>query len=361
MGWKIYRLLVVVLIFVIVIPVITSLSGTNFYLTQLTMTAYYLLAALGLCLLMGYAGQVSMGQAGFFAIGGYISAFLTTTNLADYASAPFVRFLASAGMLVKGQNLYQETTLYLNPWLAFIAAILISVLIAYLIGIPVLKLKGHYLVMATMSFSVVVEVLVRGTKLLGGADGLSNVPAFRLFPGVSVSGEIGDRVMNYLIAWAVVIIGLLVLINLIHSRVGRALRSLHDNEDASNSMGVNTSKYKLNVFIISAVFATVAGVFLTHYNASIGPGEAGVMKSVRYASIVAIGGMANIWGTLVMGLILFFLSLRGVFGSYDDAVFGAILILVMIFAPDGLIKKDASGIKMLFGRVPKKGKKNEDT
>jgi branched-chain amino acid transport system permease protein len=356
MNWKIYKLLIALIVFIVIIPVVTSLTGTNFYLTQMTMAAYYLLAALGLCLLMGYAGQVSMGQAGFFAIGGYSSAFLTTMDLSAYSNVPIVKLLSSIGMLVRGQNLYQENILYLNPWLCFLIAVLISVLVAYLIGVPVLKLKGHYLVMATMSFSVVVEVLVRGTKIFGGADGLSNVPAFQILPGVSVSGEVKDRVMNYIIAWVVVVIGLLVLINLIHSRVGRALRSLHDNEDASNSMGVNTSKYKLNVFIISAVFATVAGVFLTHFNASIGPGEAGVMKSVRYASIVAIGGMANIWGTLVMGLVLFFLSLRGVFGSYDDAVFGAILILVMIFAPDGLLKKEASGISKLFRHASKKGK-----
>lgn len=362
MSWKIYKPLLALIIVVIMIPVITSLSGTNFYLTQMTMTAYYLLVALGLCLLMGYTGQVSMGQAGFFAIGGYTSAFLTTMNLSAYSSVPAVKLLTSIGMLVSGQNLYGETILYLNPWAAFIIAILLSVVIAYFIGIPVLKLKGHYLVMATMSFGVVIEVLVRGTKMFGGADGLSNVPAFQILPGLRVSGEIQDRVFNYSFAWLIVIIGLIVLLNLTHSRVGRALRSLHDNEAATNSMGVNTSKYKLSVFIMSAVFATVAGVFLTHFNASVGPGEASVMKSVRYASIVAIGGMANIWGTLVMGLLLFFLSLRGVFGSYDDAVFGAILILVMIFAPDGLLKKDALKIvKSLIYKVPKKDKKNEDT
>lgn len=362
MNLKIYKPLFAFIVFIIIIPVITSLAGVNFYLTQMTMAAYYLLVALGLCLLMGYAGQVSMGQAGFFAIGGYTSGFLTTMNLSAYSSIPVVKFLSSVGILVSGQNLYGDNILYLNPWAACIIAILFAVLVAYLIGIPVLKLKGHYLVMATMSFGVIIEVIVRGTKLLGGADGLSNVPAFQILPGIRVSGDISDRVMNYLIAWAIVIIGLLVLINLIHSRVGRALRSLHDNEAASNSMGINTSRYKLNVFILSAVFATVAGVFLTHFNASIGPGEASVMKSVRYASIVAIGGMANIWGTLVMGLILFFLSLRGVFGSYDDAVFGAILILVMLFAPDGLFKKDFSSIsKLIINLLPKKDRKNEDT
>ena len=341
MNWKIYKPLAILIGIVIIIPVITSLADSNFYLTQITMTAYYLLVALGLCLLMGYTGQVSMGQAGFFAIGGYTSAFLTTLDLSGYASSPLIKFLSSTGILISGKDLYDKNILYFSPWAGLFAAVLLAVLIAYFLGIPVLKLKGHYLVMATMSFGVVIEVIVRGTRILGGADGLSNVPAFVLFPGVSVNGEIQDRVMNYVLAWVIVILGLLVLINLVNSKVGRALRSLHDNEEASNAMGVNTAKYKLNVFIISAIFSAVAGVFLTHFNASIGPGEVSVMKSVRYVSIVAIGGMANIWGTLIMGLILIFLSLRGVFGSFDDAVFGAILILIMLFAPDGLLKKRA--------------------
>ena len=339
MNWKIYKPLAILVVGVGIVPILTSLTGSNFYLTQLTMTAYYLLVALGLCVLMGYTGQVSMGQAGFFAIGGYTSAYLTTLNLAAYSGRPFVHFLSSLGILKGGKDLYEKEILYLSPWIGLLAAILLSVSIAYLIGIPVLKLKGHYLVMATMSVGVVIEVLVKGSRVFGGADGLSNVPPFQLFPGISVDGEVQNRVMNYFIAWIIVVLGLLVLINLIHSKVGRALRSLHDNEEASNAMGIDTARYKLKVFILGAVFSAVAGVFLTHFNASIGPGEASVMKSVRYVSIVAIGGMANIWGTLVMGLSLIFLSLRGVFGSYDDAVFGAILILIMIFTPEGLLKK----------------------
>ena len=337
MNWKIYKPLAILIAGMIAVPVVTSLTGSNFYLTQLTMTAYYVLVALGLCVLMGYTGQVSMGQAGFFAIGGYTSAYLTTLNLASLSDRPWIRTLHSVGVLISGKDLYDKDILYLSPWLGLLAAILLAVSIAFLIGIPVLKLKGHYLVMATMSFGVVIEVLVKGSRVFGGADGLSNVPAFRLFPGVSVDGEVQNRIMNYFVAWTIVILSLLVLINLIHSKVGRALRSLHDNEEASNAMGIDTARYKLKVFILCAVFSAVAGVFLTHFNASIGPGEASVMKSVRYVSIVAIGGMANIWGVLVMGLSLIFLSLRGVFGSYDDAVFGAILILIMLFAPEGLL------------------------
>ena len=142
---------------------------------------------------------------------------------------------------------------------------------------------------------------------------------------------------NYYIAWGLLILGLVLLINLINSRVGRALRSIHGSEDAAEAMGVNTARFKLYVFVLSAVYAAIAGVFLTHYNGGIGPSEASVMKSVRYVALVAVGGMANLWGALIMGVTLTFLSLRGVFGSYDDAVFGVILIVIMLFAPEGIL------------------------
>jgi branched-chain amino acid transport system permease protein len=152
---------------------------------------------------------------------------------------------------------------------------------------------------------------------------------------------------------------MLLLGNLIHSRVGRALRAIHSAEDAANAMGVNTGRYKLHIFVLSAVFAAVGGVFLTHYNGGIGPSEASIMKSVRYVAIVAIGGMANLWGALSMGIILNFLSLRGYFGSYDDAVFGVILILIMLFAPEGLLRREVfrSAKKWISGRGKAEGQK----
>jgi branched-chain amino acid transport system permease protein len=112
-------------------------------------------------------------------------------------------------------------------------------------------------------------------------------------------------------------------------------------------MGVNTARFKLYTFVISAAFAAVAGSFLTHYNGGIGPSEASVMKSVRYVAIVAVGGMANLWGALLMGIVLNFMSLRGMFGTYDDAVFGGILIVIMLFAPQGILSLRLTG---LFGR-----------
>jgi branched-chain amino acid transport system permease protein len=336
---------------VIVVQFLTVLADKPQYLTQLTMTGYYSLVIIGLCMLMGYAGQISLGHAGFFAIGGYISAFLTTHDLTPHKEKMFVSALAKTGLLTTVQDLYGGDALVFHSWPACIVAVLITVLIAYVIGGPVLKLKGHYLAMATLGFGTIVYKIVIGTGFFGAADGLSDIPGFTLLPGLELSGKTGLRTQNYYIAWGMVVLGMLFLTNLIHSRVGRALRSIHSAEDAANAMGVNTARYKLNIFVLSAVFAAVGGVFLTHYNGGIGPSEASIMKSVRYVAIVAIGGMANLWGALLMGIVLNFLSLRGYFGSYDDAVFGVILIVIMLFAPGGLLRREVlDGIRNRFSR-----------
>jgi branched-chain amino acid transport system permease protein len=218
-------------------------------------------------------------------------------------------------------------------------AVLATLGIAYAIGGPVLRLKGHYLAMATLGFGIIVYRIVLGSSLFGAADGISDVPPFPLLPGLEVSGKAELRVPNYYLAWGLVIGGMVLLINLIHSRAGRALASLHGAEDAAEAVGIPTARYKLSIFTLSAAFAGVAGVLLTHYNGGIGPSEASVIKSVRYVAIVAVGGMANLWGALLMSLLLNYLSLRGYFGTLDDAVFGGILILIMLFAPEGLLRK----------------------
>jgi branched-chain amino acid transport system permease protein len=345
---KMLPLMTLVLI-VIAVQQITALSDTRFYLTQLTMSAYYALLIIGLCVVMGYAGQISLGHAGFFAIGGYVSAALTTRNLVAYSNTGIIKALNALGMLTVGQGIYGDALMVVNPWTACVVAVLVAGIIAWVLGIPVLKLKGHYLAMATLGFGIIVYRIVLASAYFGEADGISEVPAFPLIFGLRVSGDFGAREQNYYIAWGMLIIGMVFLRNLIDSRVGRALRSIHGSEEAADSVGVNTARFKLKVFVLSAVFAALAGVFMTHYNGGIGPSEAGVMKSVRYVAIVAVGGMAHLWGAMVMGVILNFLSLRGVFGSYDDAVFGAILIIIMLFAPNGILSLNWRGF--LDGRL----------
>ncbi len=338
------------LVFIIVaIQMVTAWTDTRFYLTQLTMSAYYALLIIGLCVVMGYAGQISLGHAGFFAIGGYLSAALTTRNLVAYQDSTLIRMLDGLGVLVSGQDIYGDAIMAVAPWAACIVAVASAAVIAWILGIPVLKLKGHYLAMATLGFGIITYRIVLASEYFGEADGISEVPAFKLLPGLVVSGDFGAREENYYIAWVLLIVGMILLRNLIDSRVGRALRSIHGSEEAAASSGVDTARFKLQVFVLSAVFAAVAGVFLTHYNGGIGPSESGVMKSVRYVAIVAVGGMAHLWGALIMGIILNFLSLRGVFGSYDDAVFGLILIAVMLFAPNGILSVNWRGyIYMIF-------------
>ena len=331
-----------------------SLSGRSYYLTQLTMSAYYSLVVVGLCLLMGYAGQISLGHAGFFAIGGYTSALLTTMDLTPHADSLPVRLLVKASFLVQRPTLSGREALSFSPWVAFGIALCVTAAVAYVIGIPVIRLKGHYLAMATLGFGVIVYKILLGTRALGEADGISSVPGFTLLPGLEVTGRPPARIANYYIAWLVVAGAMLLSINLIQSRIGRALRSIHGNEEAANMLGVNTSRYKLYTFVLSALFASVGGILLTHYNASIGPTETSVMKSVRYVAIVAAGGMDNLWGTLLMGTVLNYLSLRGTFGTLDDAFFGAILILVMLFAPRGLLR--AAWLKGLLSRKARDGR-----
>ncbi|HJX64185.1 MAG TPA: branched-chain amino acid ABC transporter permease [Polyangia bacterium] len=348
--------LLVLALAVIAVHGLAAAAGKPQYLTQLTMAGYYSLVIVGLTLLMGYTGQISMGHAGFFAIGGYTSGLLTTYNWHSRGSETFVALLQATGLLVAGKDLYGGDLLVVRPGAACVIALLVTVAIAYLVGKPVLKLKGHYLAMATLGFGTIVYKVVLGSSLLGAADGISDIPAFPLFAGLAVTGKSALRTQNYYLAWGLVLGAMALLTNLIHSRVGRALRAIHGAEDAANAMGVDTARYKLQMFVLSAALAALGGVFLTHYNGGIGPSEASIMKSVRYVAIVAVGGMANLWGALIMGVLLNFLSLRGSFGSYDDAVFGLILLAIMLFAPDGLLRvqllRRLPGLRRLWGRVP---------
>lgn len=337
---------------VVGVQLMTRAAGTEYYLTQLTMTAYYTVVVLGLCLVMGYAGQISLGHGAFFAIGGYTSAVLTTHDVTAWATAsPVGRVLDRAGVFVERTTLYGGDVLSVNPWLAFVCAVLLSLFVALVIGYPTLRLKGHYLAMGTLGFGLIVYRILVGSRLTGGADGIAAVPPWHLLPGLVLTGRLGWRVANYYIAWGFAGLVLVFILNVVQSRTGRALRSIHDGEMAANAMGIDTAGYKLKVFVISAVLAAMAGSMLTHYSAGIGPSEADVMKSVRYVTLVAAGGMANVWGALIVGTVLTFLSLRGTFGSLDHAVFGFILILIMTLAPQGPLRPVAAGVRAVLGTL----------
>jgi len=325
-------------------------TGTEYCLTQLTMAVYYAIVVMGLCLLMGYAGQVSLGHGAFFAIGGYTSAVLTTHDFSSLKAGALGGLLQQAHLLVARPDLYGNPVMTVSPWAAFVTAMVVTFLIALLIGYPALRLHGHYLAMATLGFGLIVSKMLLGSNITGAADGINAVPEWKLVAGLSVTGKSAARVQNYYIACGLALVLLVFLRNLIQSRVGRALHAIHDGETAANAMGINTAALKLKVFVLSALLAAVAGVFFTHYTAGIGPSEAGALKSIRYVALAAAGGMANLWGVTVMSIALNYFSLRGWFGTYDNAVFGAILILIISLAPEGPLQPLGLWLRRLAGK-----------
>ncbi|MBN2452608.1 MAG: branched-chain amino acid ABC transporter permease [Lentisphaeria bacterium] len=312
--------------------------GREYYLTQLTMAAYYTMVVMGLCLVMGYAGQISLGHGAFFAIGGYTTAILTTRDLGQTLSPGTRELLLRLHLLTARTDLYGTHLTSISPGIACVAALLLAAAVACAVGYPTLRLKGHYLAMGTLGFGLIVYRLLLGTEFAGGADGIVSVPPLSIAGPLRITGARDHRVVNYYIAWGLALVLLTTIVNITNSRVGRALKSIHAGETAANAMGINTAGYKLKAFILSAVVAALAGSCFTHYNGGIDPSEAGVMKSVRYVALVAAGGMANAWGALIVGASLTFLSLRGCFGSFDHAVFGILLIAIMSLAPDGPLR-----------------------
>jgi branched-chain amino acid transport system permease protein len=318
-------------------------TGKEYCLTQLTMAAYYAIVVTGLGLLMGYAGQVSLGHGAFFALGGYTTAALTTHDFSRWQTQ--LAWAREAHLMAVRQDLYGSAILTVTPWAAVFAAMGVALAAALLIGFPALRLRGHYLAMATLGFGLIVAKLLVGNSFTGGSDGIHGVPEWKLFPGVVVSGKSAARVQNYYLACILLLVVLALLRNTVLSRVGRALKAIHDGESAADAMGINTAAYKLKVFLLSAALAAVAGVFFTHYTAGIGPSEAGALKSIRYVALAAAGGMSNLWGVAGVSVALNYLSLRGWFGSYDNAVFGGLLILIISLAPSGPLEPAAAWLR----------------
>ncbi len=356
---KLRRFIVVLLLLAAMVGVQIFLraTGQEFCLTQLTMALYYALVVIGLGLVMGYAGQVSLGHGGFFAIGGYTTAVLTTRDFSPFKDTAWVGLLKAAHVFVAKEDLFGAQVMVVTPWAAFLAAMALTAVVAVLIGYPALRLKGHYLAMATLGFGLIVYKILLGSTVTGAADGITSVPEWSLFGVLTVSGKTALRVQNYYIACGLVLAVLLLLQNLVHSRVGRALLAIHDRETAANAMGINTASYKLRAFVLSAILAAAAGVFFTHYTGGIGPSEASALKSVRYVALAAAGGMANLWGVAVISTLINYLSLRDWFGSYDNAVFGTMLIVIISIAPEGPLKPLGMAVRRVFFRLRPSGGK----
>lgn len=260
------------------------------------------IVCVGLNLLIGFAGQISLGHAGFFGLGAYASAILTTNY-----GWPSVVSLAAAAVLVG--------------------------VLALALGRPILRLRGHYLAMATLGLGIIIAVVITTEeRLTGGPDGMSVAPL-----GVFGAALQGEQVW-YWVVGALLVATVWLAFNLIDSPLGRALRAIHGSEVAAEAMGVDIARAKLLIFVVSAVLAALAGSLTAHYAGFITPGKVGFLHSIELVTMVVLGGMASTYGAVVGAAILTALpQLLTVFKDYESLVFGMVLMATMIFMPRGLV------------------------
>ncbi len=285
-------------------PLIAAhVSAIDHYPDIMVFAGIYCLITIGLSLLMGYAGQISLGHAAFFLFGAYISAILTT------------RF-------------------GLNPWACMIIGVLATSLAAAVVGTPSLKLKGHYLAMATLAFGIIMFIVFsEEAGWTGGPDGMTGIP------GLSLPGFPLNTVNRYYyFVWICVLLAFIFTTNIIESGAGRALRAIHSSESAAMAMGVNVSGYKIVIFVYSAALASFAGSLYAHYLNFINPTSFDIFFGIKLLIMLSLGGMHYMWGAVVGAVVVTFLSYEWLhyFEDLEILVYGAILLLTTIFLPHGL-------------------------
>jgi branched-chain amino acid transport system permease protein len=300
-GWAL-ALLVITLVLPLVLP------GAG--LTVYVFIGLDAVVVAGLSLLMGFAGQVSLGQAAFYAIGAYVAALL-----ARNAGVP-------------------------AP-LALLAATVATAACAYVVGLPLLRLRGHSLAFGTLALQLItLSAIGEARDLTGGDTGLPGIP--------TLGGPFKPIVFAYLV-WALVAGVLLFNRNLVQSRPGRALRALATSESAALGAGVPVVRYKLQVFALSAAYAGLAGGIYAFFVSYIAPGSFPVLLSIQFLIMATVGGLGSLWGSLVGAALVFLVvQLLQTLGTlpgmplrapvvFSYAVYGLVLVLVMLRMPQGVV------------------------
>ena len=295
--------LVAVLILVALLPL------PDFWITQLNYIGIYSLVCMGLVLLTGVAGLTSFGQAAFVGIGAYVTAWLTL----------------NAG---------------LSPWLTLFIGIGVTALCALLLAWLTLRMSGHYLPLATMAWGLSLYYLMGNLDALGKYDGLLGIESLSLF-----GWQVGQGRGFFALTWAVVLAGALGIIHLLDSRAGRAMRSVRNGTHMAEAMGVNTLHYKIMIFLVAAMLASVSGWLFAHLQHSVTPSPFGLKMGIEYLFMSVVGGVGYVWGALTGALLTKLLEdqlqvllpqLLGTSGSYEIIVFGIVLVLMLKYLPDGL-------------------------
>jgi len=280
----------------------------DYFLLLFNVMALNGLVVLGLNLLIGSTGQVSLGHAAFFGIGAYLSAIASVT--------------------------WQWPLLY-----SFIFSLASVGLVGCLLALPTLRLEGHYLVMATLGFNIIVSILLNQMDdVTGGPSGFPGIPQLSIG-----SFTIDSDLKFYMFIWSLFLILFALTLNLTDSRLGRALKAIHEKELTAEAMGIPSHRYKVAVFVLSAVYAGVAGFCYAHYVTFISPKTFDIFYSVQVVTMVVVGGMGSLWGGLAGTVLL--TSLPEMLHQFEDwyvLIYGLILMGVLVFSPQGLVPAIAS-------------------
>ncbi len=298
------------------------LGAAGAYVERLiALSGVAIILAVSLNLINGFTGQFSLGHAGFMAIGGYLSAFVTVT------AGPSIFALLGADPQAPAA-LARSLVLVLG----LIAGALGAALAGLAIGVPTLRLKGDYLAIATLGFGEIIRVVILNIDAVGGARGMFGIPKYASFPWIA-----GLVVVTVVFHW-----------NLVHSRHGRALLAIREDEIATESLGISTTRYKVLAFVIGAAFAGVAGGLSAHYLTYLTPDDFNFMKSVEIVIMVVLGGMGSISGSVLAAILLTLLPevLRPI-REYRMVIYSLLLVLLMLSRPQGIF-----GTRELdFGRL----------
>ncbi|MEJ5228063.1 branched-chain amino acid ABC transporter permease [Thermodesulfovibrio sp.] len=292
---------IAILLLTVLVFVFPQLTTDNYFLTVGIFIGINAIVAIGLTILMGYAGQISLGQAGFYGIGAYVSAILSLTY----------------GLPVM---------------LSIITAIAVASIAATLLAIPSLRLKGHYLAVATLGFGEIIHIILNEWGP-GGPSGFGDIPHFSIF-GYTLQ----STVEYFYLIWICIILIMIFSLNLLNSMTGKTLRAIHDSEIATLTLGINITFLKIKVFVLSAVYASLAGALYAHYVTFLSPSGFSLFYSVLVLMMVVIGGISNIWGGIAGAIIITILPevLRG-FKEFDILMYGLILTLSLLFMRRGIV------------------------
>ncbi|MDP2370345.1 ABC transporter permease subunit [Rhodoferax sp.] len=291
------------------ITLLALLPVPEFWITQLNYIGLSSMAVLGLVLLTGIGGLTSFGQAAFVGIGAYTTAWLTVHT-------------------------------GLSPWLTLFIGVALTAASAVMLGWLTLRMSGHYLPLATLAWGLSLYYLMGNLDALGKYDGILDVP------GLSLLGwQLGQGRVFMVLTWGLVLLATLALLRLLDSRVGRAIRALKTDSQMAESMGIDTLRFKIGIFVLSAMLASVSGWLYAHFQRAVNPSPFSVHAGIEYLFMAVLGGAGHVWGAVVGATVTKLMAdqlqvllprLMGASGSFETIVFGVLLVLTLKYAPEGI-------------------------